>query len=264
MALKQAGVADKITGIEPSEDALRIAKRRGGIDETATDLAQGVQDVQIIVICTPVSLISEIAITASKHCPADCIITDAGSTKASILDAIAAAQDKGEFPAELPFVGAHPIAGGEQSGPDAADADLFIDRRVILTPAEPKNTQAVQTVREMWEAAGAAVSTMQPDAHDQLLAAASHLPHLVAAALSASLGARERNCSAGGLADTTRVAAGDPELWRDILLSNAEPVTAAIDRFQSVLMELREAIAGDDQRKLISILRKAKQNRDAL
>lgn len=264
LALKRAKAARQIVGISPDAESLRMAKRRGAVDRSTTNLVSGVQDAEMIVICAPVGLIGELALKAAAHCPPNAIITDAGSTKVSVVRSIAFAQTSKKWPERVSFVPGHPIAGGEKSGPEAAAADLFTGRQVILTPAGPKNPKAVRQVRQMWEATGAKVSTMQPATHDELLAAASHLPHAVATALSASVSARERRHSAGGLADTTRVASGNPKLWQDIFRANADEVIAAIDRFQSTLTELRDAIDTDDQRTVTSILRKAKRNRDAL
>ena len=264
MALRQAKAVREVVGIDRDVAALRTAKRRGAITRTTSDLASGVSDAELIVLCVPVGLISKLAVAAAQHCLAGAIITDAGSTKSLVVDEVDAAQAVGKFLRDRSFVPGHPIAGGEQSGPQAASADLFAGRHVILTPTKSTDRTHVQQVRGMWECTGAHVSTMTPAAHDQLLAAASHLPHAVAVALSASLTAKERKHSAGGLADTTRVAAGDPNLWRDIFRANADDTVAAIDRFQSTLTELRNAIADDDRPKLTGLLRKAKRNRDAL
>lgn len=264
LALKAAGEDRKIIGVGPREETLAIARRRKAIDQGTTNLAEAVRDAEIIVVCTPVSLVAGIAIAAAEHCPADCIITDAGSTKGDVVAEIGSARAAGRFPRDVVFIGGHPIAGGEKTGPEAADAKLFDGRRVILTPTIGRRNAAVRAVWEMWSLTGADVTCMSPPAHDKLLAAASHLPHAVAVALSATLNKQERKHSAGGLADTTRVAAGDPALWRDIFRSNAAEVVAALERFQASLTELRESIARDDQRLLTSILTKAKKNRDAL
>ncbi|MDA7977939.1 MAG: prephenate dehydrogenase/arogenate dehydrogenase family protein [Pirellulales bacterium] len=264
LALRKAQAAQHIIGVGPNKASLQVAKRRGAIDQGTSDLKRAVKNADLVVICTPVGMVAPLAIDAANHCSEQCVITDAGSTKSAIVGEISSARGDGRFPSGVAFVGGHPIAGRGSSGPAAAETDLFQDRRVILTPERGKNTAAVRKVTAMWQATGATVSCMSPADHDCLLAASSHLPHVVAAALSATLNARERKHSAGGLADTTRIASGDPKLWLDILQTNAAEVIAVIDRFQIALKELRESIAGDDQRKLTNILRKAKRNRDAL
>ena len=194
---------------------------------------------------------------------AGAVITDVGSAKAGVIEA--ARRGFGELPAG--FVPGHPIAGTEQSGVAASFAELFHDRRVILTPLDGTDPQATARVRAMWEAAGAVVDEMDAAHHDAVLAATSHLPHVLAFALVESL-ARMGDSdeifryAAGGFRDFTRIASSDPVMWRDICLANGEAILAMIDRFSGDLAVLADAVRGHDGERLQTVFTTAKQARD--
>ncbi len=162
------------------------------------------------------------------------------------------------------FVGSHPLAGGEKSGAAEADAKLFDDRLVVLTPTDKAHNGDVSTLRDFWSSLGARVIETSPEAHDQALAATSHLPHLLASALASATPQELLPFTATGWADTTRIAAGDPELWTQIFLANRENLLTSLGRFQAQLSALRQAIQSADRGLLTTILTEAKRNRDAV
>jgi len=162
------------------------------------------------------------------------------------------------------FVGAHPLAGSHRRGAAAADADLFAGRVTVVTPAAATPTEDVTDVATFWSAVGATVFVMPPREHDRIVAATSHAPHLIAAAIAAATPAAGRRFTAGGWRDTTRIAAGDPGLWADILLDNAGPVAAATRRIAMLAGRMLRAIEAGDRRRLVAILERAKEERDAV
>jgi prephenate dehydrogenase len=187
------------------------------------------------------------------------LITDAGSSKGKIL-----AELNGSLPPGTRFVGSHPLAGSEQTGPAHARADLFDGRVVVITPTRRTAADDVKSVTQFWESLGAQVVRMTAAAHDRVLASTSHLPHAVAFALAASVPQRNLHLAASGLRDTTRIAASDPELWAQILLSNQTEVLRSLDRFESSLAALRQALEKRDKPRLVKLLAQAKRKRDAL
>ena len=259
LALRERGLARRVVGIGRRPESLEIARRRGALDEAATELAAGVAAAELIVVCTPVGRIVEHVRQASRHCRAGALITDAGSTKAEIVQALGGSLERG-----VRFVGSHPLAGSEKTGPAAARADLFEGRLALVTPSATSEPRDVQAVGRLWEALGARVQTMPPDEHDRRLAATSHLPHLAAAALALITPRDSLPLVASGWLDTTRVAAGDVELWAQIFRSNRGHLLQSLAALELVLAEYRQALADDDAARLTSLLTEAKRNRDAV
>jgi prephenate dehydrogenase len=212
-----------------------------------------------VVVCTPVERIVAHVREAAAACPEGSLITDAGSTKAQIVRELDGSLARG-----VRFIGSHPLAGGEKSGPAEADAKLFLDRLVVLTPTEQAHNGDVTELRGFWTALGARVIETSPEAHDQALAATSHLPHLLASALASATPEDLLPFTATGWADTTRIAAGDPELWTQIFLANRDNLLASLGRFQTQLSALRQAVQLEDRELLTTILTEAKRNRDAV
>ena len=212
-----------ITGFGRTESSLQRAQALGVVDSWSLDLGTAVEQAEVVVIASPVNAISS-TFQKLKSCLGDnAIVTDAGSVKGPIVDAaVSGLGDK-----IVNFVPGHPIAGKEQSGVDAASATLFKGHRTILTPIANTGTEAISTVKDMWETIGAEVVFMEPSVHDELLALTSHLPHALAFIL-VDLLSRQTNpedsfdLSAGGFYDITRIASGDPVMWRDIFLSNQQ------------------------------------------
>ena len=259
LALRSRGLAQTVVGVGRTQQRLRIAQQMGAVSRFTTDLAQGVAEAQLVVVCTPVATIVEHVRRISQFCPAGSLITDAGSTKGEICRALAAgSRDTAHF------IGSHPMAGSEKSGPEFADADLFEDSVTIVTPTDRSAQQHVLTIEQFWKSLGSRVVRMAPDEHDRAVAAVSHVPHLVASALAAATGPEDLPLAAGGWRDTTRVASGDVELWRQILAENRAHILQSLTSFEKVLSEFRQALQQNDAAAITRLLDAGKQNRDAL
>ena len=259
MALRKRGLARHVVGIGRRESSLRIALDRGMLTSTTTDLADGVAQADVVVLCTPVELIVDQAIAASRACPAGALITDAGSTKSNICRRLADCwEGRGVF------VGSHPLAGSEKTGPAFAEEDLFEGRLTVITPLPETSAEHVLRTEDFWRSLGCRVIRTTPEAHDQAVAASSHLPHLLASTLAAATPPEVLDFVAKGWRDTTRVAAGDAELWRQILTENRVHVLRSVDNFAKVLSQFREALADDNQAELVRLLETGKQRRDSV
>jgi prephenate dehydrogenase len=259
LAARARGVAGRIVGVGRSAASLAAARRAGCVDAGTSDLAEAVRDADLVLVCTPVDRIAEHVRTAAAACRSGTLLTDAGSTKDTIVRSL-----DGTMPAEVPFVGGHPLAGSEKRGPEHAHADLFVDRLVILTPTPRTDQIALERVGEFWQALGARVLHMSPQDHDDALAITSHLPHLAAAAIANSLPDHLRSLTATGFRDTTRVAAGDPDLWAAIIAQNRGAILAALGRLEERLTDYRQAIEHEDMAALRLLLSEAKTMRDSL
>ena len=260
LALAKRGAAKKIIGVGRSDSSLAAAKELGAISEGTTNIREGVADADFVLVATRVSVIGnqleEIDACVRPGTP----ITDAGSTKQSIVDR----WEQHRSSRTGRFVGSHPLAGSHRRGPQAADPTLFEGKLTVLTPVESTPKVDTEAISAFWQQIGAQVCFLSPSEHDQLLASASHAPHIVAAALATATPREAHRFTAGGWRDTTRIAAGDPDLWADILLDNAKAVTAEIEQFTEVSDQLRHAIEEGDRPTLIKLLTLAKESRDAL
>jgi len=259
LALRQRGLAREIVGIGRRTSSLQAARRAGAVTRTTTNLAQGVSHAELTIVCTPVDQVAQHVMDVAAACPSAGVITDAGSIKQPIVRRVA----EGLGPRSR-FVGSHPLAGGEQRGPLAAIAELFENRTVVTTPTRQTPADVIESVEHFWSALGAKVVRLAADRHDVIVAATSHVPHLVAAALADATKKSHLPFCSTGWEDTTRVAAGDPELWMQILRGNSAAVLEALGAVESSLASLREAIRRDDARALKKVLARAKQRRDAL
>jgi prephenate dehydrogenase len=263
LALRERKLARRVIGIGRRAESLKAALDRGCVTHTTTSIAEGVKNAELIVVCTPVDLIARQVGEIGQHCYEGCVITDAGSTKAEIV--VRAETLLGmRFPRHMPFVGSHPLAGSEKNGPEAATADLFDGRVVIVTESEISDHDVVDTIEEFWQSLGARVVRMSPADHDASLARTSHLPHLIASALAAATPADLLPLTATGWQDTTRIAAGDAELWRQIFLANREATLKALADFETVLAGFRAALEAADGAKLADLLAEGKRRRDAV
>ncbi len=256
-AIKARNLADCVVGIGRNVHRLKAAQDAGLIDTFATE-ATAVADAELIVLCTPVEHIVRELSEFATHCRPGALITDVGSVKRSIV----AAGDR--LSPGIHFIGAHPLAGSEKQGFEHADASLFERRLCVLTPSANTPEAAVNQVRAFWSAVGMKTRIMSPEGHDEALAVTSHLPHLTAAVLAGSLPAEYRDLTGTGFRDTTRIAAGDPELWVQILLSNDDFLAASLDRIRQHLQEFQSAVQRRDANALRVLLQQAKANRDAL
>jgi prephenate dehydrogenase len=259
LAAKRRGVAQRVLGAGRQRGSLDRALAAGAIDEGFLDLAAAVHRAEIAVFCTPVERIAEQVLTAAPCCVAGTLLTDAGSTKASIVHDL-----EGRLPQGVAFVGSHPLAGSEKRGPEFADANLFQGRLTVVTQTPQTDPASLERTVAFWRALGARVRVMDPEAHDQALALTSHLPHLVAAALAGILPPELHDLTATGFRDSTRVAAGDPSLWTGIFAQNRAAVLDALGRLQDRLVEFRHAMMANDSAALDALLAQAKKVRDAL
>ena len=259
LALKKAGLASRVVGVGHRQASLDAARSCGAVDETSLDPAAGVRGSDLVVLATPIGQFREILSRAAPALAPGAVVIDVGSTKVAVV-----AMLEELVPASCACVGCHPIAGSEQRGVGFARADLFKGAVCVITPTAKTPPDAVARVRETWEALGMVMHRMTPERHDRLLAEVSHLPHVVASALVRFISGEAEPLVGPGWADTTRVASGDAGLWRDILMSNAGEVAAALQHFEGVLAAFRSALAQGDAAKVEALLAEAKARRDKL
>jgi prephenate dehydrogenase len=258
-ALRSRRLATKVIGIGRSQASLDTAKRSGCVTDASTDVAAAAA-ADLVVVAAGVGAINGLLDAVDTIVRPGTLLTDAGSTKASIV----AGWERRRRSRRGRFVGSHPIAGSHRRGPAAADGDLFAGRVTVVTPARTTPTADADAVGDFWSALGATVYMMPPKEHDRILAATSHAPHVIAAALAAATPEATLAFTAGGWRDSTRIAAGDPELWADILLDNAGGVGDAMKRFAVMAERLLVAIDRGDRRRLVDLLSRAKGTRDAV
>jgi prephenate dehydrogenase len=263
-ALRAAGFCKEVVGGGRDPEHLQQAVDLGVIDRFDTDLAAAVAGADMVLVAVPLGAMQTVFSKIRDHLEDNAVLTDAGSAKGSVIEA--AQQAFGSVPEW--FVPGHPIAGTENSGVAASLPDLYHHRRVILTPLEHTAATAVERVRRMWEAAGAQVTEMDSTHHDAVLAATSHLPHVLAFTLVdslAKLSDREElfAYAAGGFRDFTRIASSDPVMWRDICLANGDAIQLLIDRFIEDLQALSRCVHAHDGERLLELFESAKQVRDA-
>jgi prephenate dehydrogenase len=259
LALRERKLAGQVIGVGRRPESIKKAKAAGAVDQTTQDLSDAVRDAELIIVCTPVDSIARHVREAAAACPEGALLTDAGSTKASIVR-----QLNGTLPRSVAFVGSHPLAGSEKIGCEHARANLFDGRVVVVTPTRKTSENDLQRTADFWSALGASVMAMPPAAHDRALAATSHLPHLLAAALARGTAEDNLPLTAGGWRDCTRIAAGDAELWTQILLDNRDNLLKTLGRFEKSLAGFRTAIERGDPRRLGQLLKEAKRIRDAV
>jgi len=260
LALKQAKVAAHVVGVGRSAANLKLALERGAIDSIAADPAAAARGADLVFLATPVSYYPKILSSMSLHSKA--VVTDAGSTK---RDVVAAARNALKEKIAQ-FVPGHPIAGAEKSGVAAATPDLFRNRRVILTPLPENPLSAVRTVEQAWESCGARIARMTAEEHDSVLAAVSHLPHVLAFALVHDIAARENaaqlfSYAAGGFRDFTRIASSHPEMWRDICIANRDRLLAEIGRYAREVDALKKILESAEPAALEKLFTEARDAR---
>ena len=260
LALKARRLADRVIGIGRTPSSLAEARQRGIVDDTTTDLAAGVATADLVVVASAVSSIGPLLDAVDAAARPGTLLTDAGSTKGSIVSH----WERRRKRRRCRFVGAHPIAGSHRRGPVAADAGLFDGRVAVVTPAKATPPADAEEIAGFWSALGSTVFVMAPKDHDRILAATSHAPHLLAAALAAATPAEVTRFTAGGWRDSTRIAAGDPGLWADILLDNAVEVARALTRVRRISERLVAALEAGDRKTLLELLERAKERRDAV
>ena len=267
LALRERGLAEEVIGIGRRASSLEAAQRKGAVNRTTTNLVSGVAEADLVVVATPVDAIADTVRAVAAAGPR-ATITDAGSTKAQICRDLRTPSPYSEVAATtagIPhFLGSHPIAGDHRTGPEHARANLFEGRVVVVTPEDHTPPGLVERVTEFWESIGAEVVLLSPEEHDRALAATSHLPHLIAAALVGSTPEEWLRLAGTGWGDTTRIAAGDPQLWTQIFSQNRAAVLDALRRFEHQLTAFDEALREGDPATLTLRLQEAKRIRDAL
>ena len=262
-ALRKSGFAGSIVGADRDEAALKTAVELGVIDRYSNDLAEAVAGADIVVLSVPVRQTGAVLTEMLPGLESRSVISDVGSSKALVVSA--AQQALGDRMDR--FVPGHPIAGREKSGVAASETELFRDHRVILTPLESTQQDAVDLVTQMWTSVGAETSCLSVEQHDLVLAATSHLPHVLAYATVDTLAGTEYveeifEFAAGGFRDFSRIASSDPVMWRDVCLTNKTAILDVLDRFENQLGEIRKAIEADDSDKLTETFANSKKIRD--
>lgn len=267
-ALRKTNAAQELTVFDQNSDAALRAVKVAGFDAAAPDLKGAVNASDLIVIATPVGAISELCAAVNEHAPSGAIIIDVGSVKGAVASAAAALRE------DISFVPCHPVAGTEQSGPDAGFAELFDDRWCIITPLNRSDAAyktAVDKTKSLWERMGAHVEFMDAAHHDLALAVTSHLPHLIAFTLVGAADDVESvaqtevvKYSAGGFRDFTRIAASDPIMWRDVFLENREAVLEVLGRFSEELAVMQRAIRWGDGEALENAFTRGRSLRRAI
>ncbi|HEY8950678.1 MAG TPA: prephenate/arogenate dehydrogenase family protein [Rhizomicrobium sp.] len=247
-AMRRANLAGHIAGYAHTPEIVERAKKAGFTDSMHDDLASCVKDADLVVLAAPVGAFADIAKAIGPHLKSGAIVSDTGSVKGAVVRDVAP-----HLPQDVHLIPAHPIAGTEQSGPEAGFAELFDGRWCILTPTQSANAAAIEKLKSFWEGLGSQVEIMDPKHHDLVLAITSHLPHLIAYNIVGTANHLEQvtkgeviKYSAGGFRDFTRIAASDPTMWRDVFLNNKEAVLEMLGRFSEDLTDLQRAIRYGD------------------
>lgn len=265
LALKQADAVGQVVGYGRNRQNLEKGVELGVIDRYTTSIADCVSDADVIVVAVPLGAMRQVFGELKSSLRHDAVITDVGSAKGSVVSE-ARAELGDLFPR---FVPGHPIAGTEKSGVEAGFANLYQNRRVILTPLEQTAADAVEVVDQMWQHCGAIMEYLSVEHHDKVLAATSHLPHMLAYALVhhlSNLNDHEEifRYAAGGFRDFTRIASSDPVMWRDVCLANGDTLVLLIEQYQQELERIAAAIRDGDADELLKLFGRAKSERDSL
>lgn len=264
--LREQGLVGNVVGANRNPASLDKALRLGVIDHGTTNLSEAVHDANVVLVATPVRAIGPVVATLAPHLRSGAVVTDVGSVKRSVVTRCEAV-----MPGGVHFVGGHPIAGREHVGVEASFAALFEGSRTILTPTERTAPDALERVRVMWEAVGSRVEIMDAGYHDRVLAATSHLPHLMAYNVVNTLSDMEEHIraevfryAAGGFRDFTRIASSDPVMWRDICIENRAAILEILARFQTDLEVLMRWIDAGDGDALHALFSRSKATRDRI
>lgn len=266
-ALRKAGLVKHIVGVGRSKENMQRAFERGIIDAVADDLVSAIKDADVVLLAMPVGQTGQILAQIAPFLEPETIVTDVGSTKQDVIAAARASLDRNL----QNFVPGHPIAGAEQSGVSAAQADLFHNKHMVLTPLTETSNDAITCITALWQGCGARVSQMNANEHDKALAATSHLPHILAFALMnhlcANTGSNPDNLlrlAGSGFRDFTRIAGSSPEMWRDICIANREALLTQLETYQHELTSLQKLLANEDAQALEEAFAKARAIRESL
>jgi prephenate dehydrogenase len=263
LSLKSKGAVNEVIGYSRSENARQEALALRVIDKAADSIAEAVAEADVVFVAVPMGAMAAVFADMSQHIRSEAIITDGGSAKAQVV--LAAREALGDNFKQ--FVPGHPIAGTEKSGPSAAFATLYEDHRVVLTPVSDTDPAATAKIKAMWQLTGAEVFEMNVEHHDTVLAATSHLPHVLAFNLVGMLAQRD-DCdevlryAAGGFRDFSRIASSDAVMWRDICLGNKQAILDLLDEYHQGINKIEQAIKEEDGEYLIEVFARAKKARD--
>jgi prephenate dehydrogenase len=258
-------LVERIVGLGRTQANLDVALTRGLIDFATRDAVEASRGADLVMLATPVMTFPATLAEMVPQLPSDAVVTDVGSVKGWVVDRL-----EPLLKSSMSFVGVHPVAGKEITGAGAADEDLFRDRRVIITPSALSKDEALHKIETLWRATGARVERMPPRVHDALLARASHLPQIISSALACALAEEvvEDHWSvaygAGGLRDTTRIAASSPQMWRDICLTNREAMLSTLDLYKRWLGRFEDAVAAGDQQALEQLFTRGQRMRQRM
>jgi prephenate dehydrogenase len=258
-------LVERIVGLGRTQANLDVAIARGLVDLGTRDAREAAQGADLVMLATPVMRFPATLAAMVPYLPPDAVVTDVGSVKNWVVQ-----QLEPLLKPTMSFVGVHPVAGKEITGASAAEEDLFVGRRVIVTPSELTHEVALEKVEALWRATGARIERMAPAVHDALLARASHLPQIIASALGCALanemvdGRWAAGFGAGGLRDTTRIAASSPEMWRDICLTNRDALEGALKLYRGWFDRFVHAVATTDERALDELFARGRRMRERI
>lgn len=264
MALRERRLAKSVVGFVRRKASVAECKRVGAVTAATKDLLRAVEGAELVVLCTPIAQMRPLVEQMLPALAPGTVVTDVGSVKASVVRELESLVAK----AGAHFVGSHPMAGSEKTGVAAARADLFTDAVCVITPTRASSKAAVRKVEQLWRSVGSRLLRLMPEAHDDLVSRSSHLPHVIAAQLAnLVLGPgqpkEQRILCANGFRDTTRIAAGSPEMWRDIAMANRENLLRALSAFGHGLDDFKRALRIRDDQAISKFFEQARQRRDA-
>ena len=265
LVAREQGLIERAVGLGRTLTNLEVAHNRGMIDLATQDPVEAAQGADLVMLAVPIRTMPALLRTMIPHLPPNAVITDVGSVKGWVVRELEPLLKPG-----MSLVAVHPVAGKETTGADAADRELFVNRRVIVTPSKTSMPEAIDKIEALWRATGANVERLDPDAHDRILAHSSHLPQIVASTLAASLkderiaGKLAIEYGAGGLRDTTRLAASSVEMWRDILLTNREAIVEALKAFGATLAEFQKALEAGNEDQISALFERGRRMRQLL
>lgn len=263
LAVKRRRLARRVEGYVRRAATAVESRKLKAVDRATLDLQSAVTDADLVIVCTPLAQMPALVKQMLPALKRGAIVTDVGSVKASVVKGLENLVAK----AGAHFVGSHPMAGAEKTGVSAARADLFECAMCVVTPTKRTNPAALRKVERFWKSVGCRLLRLTPEAHDQLVSQSSHLPHIVAATLAATVLHPKHPKAQGllcatGFRDTTRIASGSPEMWRDIALANRRNVARALDGFIADLKKFQQALSKSDARAVTRFFETAKQRRD--
>lgn len=262
---RREGLVERIVGLGRTQANLDVALDRGIIDSATSDPVAAAAGADLVMLATPVMAFPETLRAMVPYLPTNAVITDVGSVKQWVVRVL-----EPLLGSEMGFVGVHPVAGKELTGAVAADPELYVNRRVIITPSARTTPDALERVEMLWRATGARLEQMAPEVHDAILARASHLPQIVASALAGALadamvdGHWAAGYGAGGLRDTTRIAASSAEMWRDICLTNRDAILTALGLYTQSLTGFVDAVTKGDATALVELFERGRRMRERI